>query len=66
MDDRSLEESVYLYIAHTVEPLYRFFVVVVAVSLLHTFTLVYLRVVLAFLHACSSDPRPVSALRFLV
>lgn len=65
MDDRSLEESVYLYIAHKVEPLYRFFVVV-AVSLLHTFTLVYLSVVLAFLHACSSNPRPVSALRFLV
>lgn len=41
MDDRSLEESVYLYIAHKVESLYRFSFVVVAVKMLHTFTLVY-------------------------
>lgn len=32
--------------------------------MLHTFTPVYLRVVLAFLHACSSNTRPVSTLGF--
>lgn len=65
VDDRPLEESVYLYIAHKVESLYRFvFFVVVAGKMLHTFTPVYLRVVLAFLHACSSNTRPVSTLVF--
>lgn len=34
--------------------------------MLHTFTLVYLSVVSAFLHACSSNTRPVSALSFLL
>lgn len=64
MDDRSLEESVYLYIAHKVESLYRYFFFVAAVNMLHTFTQVYLSVVLAFLHACSNNPSPVSALLF--
>lgn len=64
MDGRSLEESVYLYIAHKVESLYRF-ILVVTVEMLHTFTLVYLGVVQAFLHACSNNTRPVSALSFL-
>ncbi len=50
VDDRSMEEFVYLYIAHKVESLYRFFVVV-AVQMLHTFTLVYLKCGLS-LSAC--------------
>jgi len=56
----SLEECEYLYIAHKLESLYRFFVVVV--KMLHNFTLVYLSVYLAFLHACYNNTRPVSAL----
>lgn len=56
----SLEECEYLYIAHKLESLYRFLFVVV--KMLHNFTLVYLSVYLAFLHACYNNTRPVSAL----
>lgn len=53
MDARSSEESVYLYIAHIVESLYRVFV-----AARHVDTSV------VSLHACSSNFRPVAALTF--
>lgn len=60
MDARSLEESVYLYIAHKVESLYRIFCFLGGVA-----PYIDTSVVLAFLHACSNNPRPVAALSSL-